>query len=163
MLIEELQMEIKIQKIGTKEDLEEIKNLFREYAQFLKISLDFQDFESELAKLPAKYAEPEGSILLAKVDDKPAACVALWKLEDGVCEMKRLYVKPEFQGLGLGKKMALSIIEEAKIKGYKTMKLDTLKRLQSANYLYNSLGFSETKPYNYNPESDVAYFEKELF
>lgn len=158
-----LEMQIAIQKIVTKEDLEEIKNLFREYAQFLEISLDFQDFESELAKLPAKYAEPEGAILLAKVDAKPAACVALWKLEDGICEMKRLYVKPEFQGLGIGKKMALAIIEEAKAKGYKTMKLDTLKRLQSANYLYAALGFIETKPYNFNPESDVAYFEKELF
>lgn len=155
-------MDIKILKIATKEDLEEIKNLFREYAKFLEISLDFQDFESELAKLPAKYAEPEGAIFLAKIDSQPAACVALWKLEEGICEMKRLYVKPEFQGLGLGKKMAQTIIEEAKGKGYKIMKLDTLRRLKSANYLYASLGFRETKPYNYNPESDVAYFEKEL-
>ncbi|WP_435355440.1 GNAT family N-acetyltransferase [Emticicia sp. SJ17W-69] len=155
-------MQLSILKIATKEDLEEIKNLFREYAKFLEISLDFQDFESELAKLPAKYAEPEGAIFLAKIDSQPAACVALWKLEEGICEMKRLYVKPEFQGLGLGKKMTQTIIEEAKGKGYKIMKLDTLKRLQSANYLYASLGFRETQPYNYNPESDVAYFEKEL-
>jgi putative acetyltransferase len=153
---------MKIQKIATEQDLEDVKQLFREYANFLQVDLCFQDFENELAKLPAKYAEPEGAIFLVKVDEKPAACVALWKLEEGICEMKRLYVKPEFQGLGLGKKLTLTLMEEAKNKGYKTMKLDTLKRLQSANYIYHSLGFTAIKPYNFNPEVDVVYFEKDL-
>ena len=155
-------MEIVVGKISSGEDLEEIKDLFREYSVSLGVSLCFQGFEEEMAKLPAKYAEPEGSILLAKVDGKPAGCVALWKLEEGVCEMKRLYVRPQFQGIGLGKQMAVAIIEEAQLKGYKTMKLDTLKRLEAANSLYHSLHFIETTPYNYNPESDVTYFEKEL-
>ena len=155
-------MNITIQKIASTEDLEEIKALFREYEKFLGVSLCFQNFEEELAKLPAKYAEPEGSIFLAKVDGASAGCVALWKLEEGVCEMKRLYVKPAFQGLGLGKKLAQTIMAEAEKKGYKKMKLDTLRRLASANHLYKSLQFTETIPYNYNPEGDVAYFEKDL-
>ncbi len=155
-------MKIEIQKIATEQDLEDVKQLFREYANFLQVDLCFQGFENELAKLPAKYAEPEGAIFLAKIDEKSAACVALWKLEEGICEMKRLYVKPEFQGLGLGKKLTLMLLEEAKNKGYKTMKLDTLKRLQSANYIYHALGFTEIKAYNFNPEVDVVYFEKKL-
>lgn len=155
-------MNITIEKITSAEDLEEIKTLFREYVAFLGISLSFQRFEEELAKLPAKYAEPEGAIYLAKVDGQSAGCVALWKLEEGVCEMKRLYVRPSFQGLGLGKKLAYVIMEEAQQKGYTKMKLDTLRRLESANRLYKSLKFSETNPYNYNPEDDVAYFEKDL-
>lgn len=155
-------MNLTIQKIASTKDVEEIKELFREYQSFLGVSLCFQNFEDELAKLPAKYAEPDGSIFLAMVDGKSAGCVALWKLEEGVCEMKRLYVRPEFQGLGLGKKLAQIIIEEAQKKDYKKMKLDTLRRLESANYLYKSLQFTETTPYNYNPEGDVAYFEKDL-
>ena len=155
-------MNITIQKIASAEDLEEVKALFREYEKFLGVSLCFQNFEEELAKLPAKYAEPEGAIFLAKVNGVSAGCAALWKLDEGVCEMKRLYVKPDFQGLGLGKKLTQIIIDEAKGKGYKKMKLDTLRRLESANHLYKSLQFIETTPYNYNPEGDVAYFEKDL-
>lgn len=155
-------MNISIEKIATAEDLEEIKALFREYEKFLGVSLCFQNFEEELAKLPAKYAEPEGAIFLARADGASAGCVSLWKLEDGVCEMKRLYVKPAFQGIGLGKKLAATVMNEARAKGYKKMKLDTLRRLTSANNLYQSLQFTETRPYNYNPENDVAYFEKDL-
>lgn len=155
-------VKIEIDKISSQQDLEDVKQLFREYIDFLQISLDFQDFENELAKLPAKYAEPEGVMFLAKVNALPAGCIALWKLEEGVCEMKRLFVKPAFQGLGLGKMLANKLMEEAKAKGYTKMKLDTLKRLESANFLYALLGFKETTPYNFNPEPDIVYFEKEL-
>ena len=153
---------IEINKINNEQDLEDLKQLFREYVGFLQVNLDFQDFENELLKLPAKYAEPEGAIFLAKINDLPVGCIALWKLEDGVCEMKRLFVKTEFQGLGIGKMLANRLMEEAKLKGYRTMKLDTLRRLQSANYLYSLLGFSETQAYNFNPEPDIVYFEKAL-
>lgn len=153
---------IAIEKISSEQDLEDVKQLFREYANFLQVDLCFQGFEAELAKLPAKYAEPEGSIFLAKVNGQPAGCIALWKLEEGVCEMKRLFVKPEFQGLGLGKQLVNILLEEAKNKGYIKMKLDTLRRLQSANYLYKSLDFIETLPYNFNPEEDIVYFEKAI-
>lgn len=155
-------VKIEINKISSEQDLEDVKQLFREYVAFLQVNLDFQGFEEELAKLPAKYAEPEGCMFLAKVNAQPAGCVALWKLEDGICEMKRLYVKPEFQGLGLGKMLSQRLMEEAQIKAYHTMKLDTLKRLVSANKLYQNLGFSETKPYNFNPEPDIVYFEKKI-
>ena len=154
---------IKIIKATTPKHLEIVKELFIEYQKFLGFSLCFQDFEEELAKLPYKYAEPEGSILLALVDEKYAGVVAVKKLEEGVCEMKRLYLKSEFQGLGLGRKLAENIMEIAKEKDYKTMKLDTLKRLESAVSLYQKLGFQETQPYNYNPQSDIIYFEKELW
>lgn len=155
-------MQVTIQKITSEEDLADVKQLFREYANFLQVDLCFQGFEAELAQLPAKYAEPAGALLLAKVDNQPAGCVGLWALEAGVCEMKRLYVKPKFQGLGLGKKLTLQVMQIAKGKGYDLMKLDTLKRLQSANYLYVALGFQETKPYNFNPETDIVYYEKSL-
>jgi GNAT superfamily N-acetyltransferase len=153
---------IEIDKISNAQDLEDVKKLFLEYVDFLQVNLDFQDYENELAKLPAKYAEPEGSIFLAKVAGQAVGCIALWKLEFGVCEMKRLFVKSEFQGLGVGKMLVAKLIEEAKNKGYSTIKLDTLKRLKSANYLYISLGFNETHPYNFNPEPDIVYYEKKL-
>lgn len=153
---------MEIIKATTAEELDAVRELFTEYQKFLGFSLCFQGFDDELAKLPYKYAEPEGTILLAKVDEEFAGVVALWKLEEGVCEMKRLYVKPKFQGLGLGKKLAVSIIEEAKKKGYSKMKLDTVKRLETAISMYKTLGFIETKPYNYNPEDDVKYYEMPL-
>jgi len=153
---------IEIEKISNAQDLEDVKQLFREYIEFLQVNLDFQDFENELEKLPAKYAEPEGSIFLAKVGGQAVGCIALWKLEAGVCEMKRLFVKSDFQGLGIGKMLANKLMEEAKNKGYLKIKLDTLKRLKLANYLYASLGFRETHPYNFNPEPDIVYLENEL-
>jgi putative acetyltransferase len=153
---------ISILKANSKEEIEVVRELFIEYQNFLQVDLCFQSFNEELAKLPYKYAEPEGTILLAKVDEKFAGVVALWKLEEGVCEMKRLFVKDKFKGLGIGRKLAERLLEEAKSKGYKIMKLDTLKRLKAANELYPKLGFIETNSYNYNPENDVAYFEKTL-
>ncbi len=155
-------MNFSIIKASTIDEIGIVRELFIEYQQFLQVDLCFQSFAEELAKLPYKYTEPEGTILLAKVGEEFVGVVALWKLEDGVCEMKRLYVKDEFKGLGIGKALAQKLLKEAKSKGYKTMKLDTLRRLKAANQLYPKLGFIETKPYNYNPEGDVAYFEKEL-
>lgn len=154
--------DIKIYKAINSNDIEVARILFREYIKGLGIDLGFQGIEEELSKLPHKYAEPDGTILLAKVNDDFAGIVALWKLEEGVCEMKRLYVRTEFRSLGLGRILAEKLMEEARKKGYTTMKLDTLRRLESANKLYQKLGFRETKPYNYNPQADVAYFEIEL-
>ena len=147
-------------KATTPQHLDKVHELFTEYQLFLGFSLCFQGFDEELATLPYKYAEPEGSILLAFVGNECAGVVALKKLEEGICEMKRLYVKPAFQGLGLGRQLAEKIMEEARQKGYRVMKLDTLRRLESAVALYQKLGFETTQPYNYNPESDIVYFEK---
>lgn len=150
-----------IRKIIAK-DIEKVKSLFTEYQEYLGISLCFQDFQKELDELPGKYAEPEGSIWIAEKSGVEIGCVALRKIEEGVCEMKRLYVKPEFHGLGIGRKLIEICLSEAKLKGYLKMKLDTLKRLETAVKSYQKFGFELTQPYNYNPEEDILYFEKEL-
>jgi tRNA pseudouridine38-40 synthase len=143
-------------------DLPAVKDLFLEYQKSLGISLCFQGFEKELESLPEPYDKPNGDILVVKSYNEILGVVALKKLEEGICEMKRLYVKPAFQGFGLGKRLAIEIMTLAKARNYKTMKLDTLERLTAAVNLYRKLEFTETKPYNFNPESDILYFEKEL-
>lgn len=136
--------------------------LFREYQQFLDVDLCFQGFEAELATLPGKYADPYGSILLAEHNGEIAGCVAVRLLEDDICEMKRLYVKDEYQGLSLGRKLTEAIINKAKDLGYKKMQLDTLQRLDRAIGLYEKLGFKQIKPYYANPLNEVVYWELEL-
>ena len=137
-------------------------DLFREYQQFLDVDLCFQGFEQELATLPGKYAAPEGVILLAEQNGEFAGCVAVRLLKGDICEMKRLYVKDEFQGLSLGRKLTEAIIIKAKNLGYKTMQLDTLQRLDRAIGLYEKLGFKQIKPYYANPLDEVVYWELPL-
>ncbi len=144
------------------EDLPIVHGLFEEYQKSLGISLCFQNFEAELASLPKPYDEPQGCILILKVENEIVGVVALKILEEVICEMKRLYIKSAYHGFGFGRKMAEAVIEEAKAKKYKTMKLDTLNRLEAAVGLYRSLDFKQTIPYNYNPEEDILYFEKDL-
>ena len=136
--------------------------LFREYQSFLGVDLCFQGFEEELANLPGKYAEPEGAILLAKYKGDFIGCVAVRPINKIVCEMKRLYVKPEFQGLKAGRLLAEKIINKAKVLGYQKMQLDTLERLQAALKLYQSLGFKRIRPYYDNPLDEVVYLELDL-
>ena len=155
-------MERELIQVNSKEELEDTKQLFREYSVFLNVDLCFQGFENELAQLPDKYAEPKGAIMLMKIDGLAVGCVALRPLAEDVCEMKRLFVKPEYQSLGIGRELAEAVIVQAKNKGYSSMKLDTLRRLSAANKLYKALDFVETIPYNVNPEEDVVYFEKKL-
>ena len=143
-------------------DMDRIKALFLEYEKFLGISLCFQDFEKELNSLPKPYDEPYGSIIIAKIKEEIIGVVALKQLDIKNCEMKRLYVKPNFHGFGIGKALALEILKIAKEKKYDFMKLDTLQRLSSAVALYKILGFTETNAYNFNPELDILYFEKKL-
>jgi len=142
--------------------LSEIRLLFREYQRYLNVDLCFQGFEEELSMLPAPYAPPAGAILLAFVEHKTAGCVALKDLGSGVCEMKRLYVRPAFRGLGIGRKLAEAIIKEAQTRGYTTMRLDTLEILKEAMKLYESLGFKRIAPYYHNPLPGVVYWEREL-
>lgn len=149
-------------EVSEKKEMLEVKQIFIEYRKDLGLDLDFQDFQEELKGLPGEYSPPEGAILLAKDNDKTVGCVALRKIDDKICEMKRLYVTPEYRGQGLGRKLALSIIEKAREKGYKKMKLDTLTTLNEANDLYRSLGFEECEPYRYNPLEDALYMELEL-
>jgi GNAT superfamily N-acetyltransferase len=139
------------------------RELFLEYAQSLGFDLCFQNFEKELAGLPGDYAPPEGRLLLVEYEGQLAACVALHKLDAGICEMKRLYLRPQFRGKGLGRALAERIIAEARQVGYQRMRLDTVEPvMKDAVEMYRKLGFKEIAPYRPNPIAGTMYMELEL-
>jgi ribosomal protein S18 acetylase RimI-like enzyme len=138
-----------------------VRTLFEEYAASLGVNLGFQDFERELAELPGEYVPPGGRLLLA-LDAEPAGCVALRPFEPGVCEMKRLYVRPAHRGSGLGRLLAQAIVEAGRDAGYERMWLDTLPSMAAARGLYRSLGFVEIEAYRHNPVHGTTYFERAL-
>ena len=144
-------------------DIEEVRNLFREYAKALNENLCFQSFDEELENPLKKYGEPKGSLILVYYNDEPAGCIALQPLlKEGVCEMKRLYVRPPFRNKGIGDELINVLLKEAVKKGYKKMVLDTLERLEPALRLYAKHGFENTSPYYENPLAQVVYMQKEL-
>ncbi len=144
------------------EELEEVRDIFIEYAAFLQVDLCFQDFEKELQTLHQVYLPPLGCIILAKDENQVLGCIALKPIGEDVCEMKRLYVRPAARGKGLGNQLVEELIGFAQKVGYKTMKLDTISSLKEAIKLYRSKGFVETNPYVYNPLADVYYFQLTL-
>jgi ribosomal protein S18 acetylase RimI-like enzyme len=150
---------LKIFPVETDKDIELVRELLEEYADSLGIDLGFQNFEEELANLPGCYARPEGCILLARYNEEIAGCVALRRLSDGICEGKRLYVKPQFRGLKIGRKLTEAIIEEARKIGYTRMRGDTLASMKAAQALYASLGFKQIEPYCYNPIEGAIFIE----
>jgi len=142
------------------------RQIFREYAQGLKIDLCFQNFEAELDALPGEYCAPAGQLLLALVDCEVAACGAMRRLPDvdyaNACEMKRLYVRPAFRRFGLGRMLAQSLLDEARRAGYSVVLLDTLDEMEAARGLYATLGFEEIPPYYFNPIAGAHYLKAEL-
>jgi putative acetyltransferase len=153
---------IQILSATGREQVEQVKALVLEYVKSLGIDLDFQDFEAEMREFPGDYAPPDGSLLLAVDAQGPAGCVGLRKLEPGICEMKRLYVRPRCRGLGLGQLLARAVIAEARALGYTAMQLDTLSTMHSAIGLYRELGFQPTAPYYRNPLEGALFFELKL-
>ena len=150
----------------TPTDHEAIKVLMREYASSLGFSLAYQDFETELADFPGKYAPPEGALLLATIGGEAAGTVALRKLDATTCEMKRLYVKPAFRGRrttdgrSIGRALAEDIVAIGRERGYRRLRLDTIGgKMRQALSLYRSMGFVEIPPYYASPIPDTAYME----
>ena len=150
---------IQISEADAGENLLEIRRLMKEYAGSLGVSLDFQDFDAEVASLPGEYGPPNGRLLLAQDGEEIMGCVALRKLEEGACEMKRLYVRPAFRGAGVGRALAEAVIAEARRMGYRRMRLDTLPGMDRARAMYAELGFREIAPYRFNPIAGSAFLE----
>jgi len=149
----------RVSPAGTPEQIEQVRLLFREYAEATGAGECFQGFAREVANLPGPYGLPTGQLMLAELDGCSAGCVALRKLDDGISEMKRLYVRPAFRGRNLGRQLAEAIIKEARRIGYRAMRLDTLPSMVAARALYQSLGFRAIPRYNDNPAAGVIYLE----
>lgn len=144
--------------IAPADDLTIVRELITEYANSLGVDLSFQDLDHELSTLATFYE----LILLARDDDRAAGCVALRRIDSEICEMKRLYLRPAFRGMNLGRELATRIIEAARIHGYKRMRLDTLPTMTAAIPLYRALGFVEIEPYRFNPIAGTRFLELEL-
>jgi len=148
---------------STSAQIAQARELFLEYASSLGFSLCFQNFDKELAALPGDYAPPEGRLLLAVYDNQLAGCVALHRLEPVICEMKRLYVRPQFRGKGLGRALAEHLIAEARQMGYRRMRLDTVEpMMKDAVAIYRRFGFREIPPYRENPIAGALCMELDL-
>ena len=142
--------------------LDEIDVLFREYEASIGGDLCFQHFDEELASLPGEYQPPDGYMLMAMWDEEFAGCGAIRKVDEAVCEMKRLYVRPGFRGRKIGRLLATALIKRASNQGYSIMRLDTLPSMQRARALYAALGFKEISPYCINPVGGAIYMELDL-
>jgi ribosomal protein S18 acetylase RimI-like enzyme len=153
---------IRVVQARRHDDIERVRELFKEYETSLGIDLCFQNFEKELVNLPGDYAPPEGRLLVAVDEPNIVGCVALRKLDPETCEMKRLYVRPAFRGKRIGKTLATTAIEQARHTGYRKMRLDTLPSMKQAIALYQSLGFKPIPPYRQNPIEGALYMELQI-
>lgn len=152
-----------IEQAETPAQIGEARALFREYEAWLGLDLCFQGFEQELRDLPGKYALPGGRLFLAYSDGRLAGCIAMRKLDDGICEMKRLFVRDEFRGQKIGAELISRIFEEARDSGYSKMRLDTFPpKMPKAVELYGSYGFHKIPPYYDNPHAETLFMEKDL-
>jgi ribosomal protein S18 acetylase RimI-like enzyme len=159
---------MKLIQVKSDEDVLEARGLFEEYAVWLGIDLCFQNFDKELAELPGQYLPPDGRLFLATQDNQIAGCVALRKIDSeqvgyGIAEMKRLYVRPQFRGQGVGRSLTEAVIEAAREIGYRRIRLDTLPgKMDHAIAVYRSLGFKNIAAYYNNPVEGAAFMELEL-
>jgi GNAT superfamily N-acetyltransferase len=154
---------IELYQAKSDEDIKQVRELIEEYAAWLGVDLCFQGYAAELASLPGGYAPPYGRLFIAREGERIAGCIALRKIDSNTCEMKRLYVRDDFRGRGLAKRMVAELIEAAREIGYTRMRLDTLpRRMEPAQQLYRSFGFREMDPYYYNPIEGVLFMELEL-
>jgi putative acetyltransferase len=158
--------QIQLTTPSTPEALNSTRDIFREYADGLGVDLCFQQFDQELASLPGEYAPPRGDLLLALVDGEVAGCCALRPLDaadyPNAAEMKRLYVRKAFRGLGLGRQLAEAMLDAAREAGYSSVLLDTLDEMEAARALYQELGFEEIPPYYHNPIAGAHYLKADL-
>jgi GNAT superfamily N-acetyltransferase len=143
-------------------ELDVVRELMRAYADSLPFDLAFQGFDRELAELPGDYAPPRGALLVARIDGRVGGCVALRPFDGDVCEMKRLFVSPAARGRGIGRRLAEAIVDEARRLGYARMRLDTTPGMETAQTLYEQLGFREITPYRHNPIDGTRFLELEL-
>ena len=144
------------------EQAEIVRKLFCAYVESFGVDIEYQGFSSELGSLPGEYSPPDGALLLAEEEGEYVGCVALRRLEDDICEMKRLFVAPAGRGKGLGLKLAEAIIVRACELGYEKMRLDTLETMTEARQLYKTLGFIPIEPYCYNPLPGAEFYELKL-
>lgn len=154
--------DVSVTSVERMEEMATIRHLFEEYAAELGHDLCFQGFAKELETLPGSYARPDGRLLLASARDAIAGCVGLRRLAPGVCEMKRLFVRPAYRGLGAGRMLAEAIVAEGHAAGYQRMRLDTLSTMVDALAVYRKLGFRDIAPYRDNPIPGVVYLELDL-
>jgi ribosomal protein S18 acetylase RimI-like enzyme len=150
---------LKIDQATTEEDLFETKTLLIEYMDLLRVEHCFPNFDQELANLPGDYAPPDGRLLIARIEGSTAGCIALRKLEAGICEMKRLFVRPQFRGMMVGRALAEAVIVEARKIGYTRMRLDTMPSMKGAQALYQSMGFVEISPYRPSEIEGIRFLE----
>ena len=154
---------MKLIQVESADEIDRARELFKEYAAGLGIDLCFQHFDKELALLPGDYIPPTGRLFLAMEEDTAVGCVALRRIADDICEMKRLYVRPEFRGTGLGRTLTQTIIQAAREIGYGRMRLDTLPgKMDRAIAMYRSLGFKEIESYYDNPVEQAVFMELPL-
>ena len=157
---------IRLATPSTPEEIDAVREIFREYAQGLKVDLCFQQFDEELANLPGEYAAPRGALLIATVDGELAGCCALRPLDTAdypnASEMKRLYVRKPFRGFGLGRQLVEGTLDAARQGGYACVLLDTLDEMEAARALYDGLGFEEIPPYYHNPIPGAHYLKADL-
>ena len=158
--------DIRIQRATSAEDLLAVRQLFEDYQADLGIDLRFQGFAQELDTLPGLYADPDGALLLVRVDGAAAGCCAFRPLPNtdhlNACEMKRLFVRPAFRGFGLGRQLVEHTMSMAQLAGYTTMLLDTLSDMEAARALYQEAGFVEVAPYYHNPLPGAHYLKVDL-